>query len=75
LFKAIHCEKGQTLFRRLQDAGVLLESTKSQNIDPEFDGKTFVITGTFEHWERKKLTDELEKRGAKVSGSVSKNTS
>ena len=33
-----------------------------------------VITGSLQHWERKALTVELEQRGAKVTGSVSKNT-
>ena len=33
-----------------------------------------VITGTLQHWERKALTEELELRGAKVTGAVSKNT-
>ena len=34
----------------------------------------FVITGSFEQWERKMLTEELEHRGGKVSSSISKNT-
>ncbi|MEM1210067.1 MAG: NAD-dependent DNA ligase LigA [Planctomycetota bacterium] len=37
-------------------------------------GKTVVITGSLDAWERKPLTEKLESLGAKVTGSVSKNT-
>lgn len=38
-------------------------------------GKTFVITGSLNHFSnRDALKDKLESLGAKVSGSVSKNT-
>ena len=39
-------------------------------------GKTFVITGSLEHFEnREALKEILESKGAKVTGSVSKKTS
>jgi DNA ligase (NAD+) len=37
-------------------------------------GKTFVITGTLESYDRETLTEKLEALGAKVSGSVSRKT-
>jgi DNA ligase (NAD+) len=74
LYSAIHSPQGEELFERLEEQGVVLESLESQEVDPAFDGKTFVITGTLDGWERKKLTEELEQRGAKVTGSISKNT-
>ncbi|MBC7771055.1 MAG: NAD-dependent DNA ligase LigA [Pyrinomonadaceae bacterium] len=40
-----------------------------------FDGKTIVITGTLDSYEREVLKDLLESLGAKVSGSVSGKTS
>lgn len=40
-----------------------------------FAGKTIVLTGSLEHFERTKLAELLESLGAKVSGSVSKKTS
>lgn len=43
--------------------------------DSPFAGKTIVITGTLENFEREDLKARLEDLGAKVSGSVSKNTS
>ncbi len=74
LFKAIHSSQGEELFERLRSVGVLLQSVETVSVDPTFDGKVIVITGSLEHWERKQLTEELENRGAKVAGSISKNT-
>ena len=48
-------------------------SSKALN-DDLFTGKTVVITGTFEAYDRNELKDRLTKLGAKVTGSVSKNT-
>ena len=39
-----------------------------------FTGKTIVLTGTLENYDRNTLTEKLESLGAKVTGSVSKNT-
>ena len=74
LHAAIHSTLGRELFTRLAEVGVELVSLQTDSVDPAFDGKVFVITGTLEHWERKTLTEELENRGAKVSTSISKNT-
>ena len=74
LHAAIHSSQGRELFTRLENVGVELVSGAVQVVDPAFDGKVFVITGTLENWERKALTEELEQRGSKVTGSISKNT-
>jgi DNA ligase (NAD+) len=39
-----------------------------------FAGKTFVVTGTLEHFGRSEAIEILERAGAKVAGSVSKKT-
>ena len=39
-----------------------------------FFGKTVVITGTFQKYTRDELTEKLQAKGAKVTGSVSKKT-
>lgn len=39
-----------------------------------FEGKTFVLTGTLEHYSRDQATDLIKERGGKVTGSVSKKT-
>lgn len=74
LYKAIHSPHGEELFTRLDDVGVRLQSKESTMDDPSFHGKVIVLTGTLKHWDRKQLTEELEKRGAKVTGSVSNKT-
>ncbi|MEK9650330.1 MAG: NAD-dependent DNA ligase LigA [Gammaproteobacteria bacterium] len=43
--------------------------------DNSFSSKTFVITGTFERYGRDEIQTLLEQKGARVSSSVSKNTS
>ena len=42
--------------------------------DSPFNGKTIVLTGTLENWTRPNLKAHLETLGAKVAGSISKNT-
>jgi len=74
LHKAIHSSRGEELFNKLSEVGVVLSQKENATTDPEFANKTMVITGSLEHWERKALTEELERRGAKVTGSVSKMT-
>ncbi len=72
--------QGRDIFARLKKVGVDLTSplyvdTKSQaTANNPFAGKTIVLTGTLEHFTRPELTEKLEAYGAKVSGSVSKNT-
>jgi len=43
-------------------------------VDHLFSGKTFVLTGTLEHYSREQATDLIQQRGGKVSNSVSKAT-
>ena len=65
-------------FRLLHEAGVDLTSPiyveRDDDTDSPFAGKTIVLTGTLEHFERRALTEQLEDLGAKVTGSVSKKT-
>ena len=67
----------RALVRRLQDAGVNVESQQ-----PAVDvaapgpltGRTFVLTGTLPSLSRQEATGIIEELGGKVAGSVSKNT-
>ena len=43
-------------------------------IESGFSGKTVVVTGTMQKYSRSEIKSKLESLGAKVSGSVSKNT-
>ncbi|MDP7009589.1 MAG: NAD-dependent DNA ligase LigA [Phycisphaerales bacterium] len=74
LHKSLHSKQGIELFRKLAGVGVVLLQEHQTEVDPTFDQKTIVLTGSLEQWDRKALTEELEKRGATVTGSVSKNT-
>lgn len=72
---------GKTIVQNLAEAGVdmnakLPPAAAVVEADPDspFAGKTIVITGSFEKFDRKALTEQLETLGAKVSGSVSKKT-
>lgn len=54
---------------------VKLETEETVDTDSALNGKTVVVTGSLNHYEsRKDLQNEIELRGGKVSGSVSKNT-
>lgn len=60
----------------LIDAGLcfaMLPEEQEQKTD-EFSGLTFVLTGELSLMTRKEATEEIEKRGGKVTGSVSKKT-
>jgi DNA ligase (NAD+) len=83
----LHSKMARHTFAELRKAGVDLSShefaaakaraaavKKGGGGDNPFAGKTIVITGTLENFEREELKARLEGFGAKVSGSVSKNT-
>ncbi len=48
---------------------------ESEEISDKFEGMVFVITGNLEGFKREELKEILEKNGARVSSTVSKNTS
>lgn len=76
----LHSKPAQTAFADLRAVGVDL--TSHDFIDPDnaplpdspFAGKTIVLTGTLESFDRPDLKNRLEALGAKVTGSVSKRT-
>ncbi|SDJ97641.1 NAD-dependent DNA ligase LigA [Natronincola ferrireducens] len=67
-------EKIVATIQRLLDRGVHPKYGGSETKESPFTGKTVVVTGTLEGYNRKEIKDLLEKLGAKVTGSVSKNT-
>ena len=66
--------QSQHLLGRLREAGVSMEAVEKQAGD-QFQGMTFVLTGTLEKFTREEAAALIEARGGKASGSVSKKTS
>lgn len=62
------------LLERLRQAGVTPTSEATVAGDGRFSGKTFVITGTLEHFSRKQAEELIEHLGGRAAGSVSKKT-
>ena len=63
------------LIGRLRDAGVNMQALHPVSSDNRFSGKTFVLTGVLPTLTRAQATEIIEKRGGKVSSSVSGKTS
>ncbi|HSR62189.1 MAG TPA: NAD-dependent DNA ligase LigA, partial [Gammaproteobacteria bacterium] len=61
------------VIKRLRKAGVTWEEHKTHGEQP-LSGQTFVLTGSLDSMTRDEATDVLQSLGAKVTGSVSKNT-
>lgn len=63
------------IVERWRAAGVRMEEEGGQDIGPRpLEGVTVVVTGTLESHTRDSAKEELQQRGAKVTGSVSKKT-
>ncbi len=83
VYHYLHSKVARKTFDDLRRVGVDL--TSKDYVDPSkgkagaaagpLTGKTIVMTGTLDHYEREDLKDLLEGLGAKVSGSVSSKTS
>jgi len=59
---------------RLKAAGVNMRKKDAINVNDDFKGLTFVLTGTLEKYTRDEAKRLIEERGGKVTGSVSKKT-
>lgn len=73
----LHSKAGQHVIAELRHAKVALASPRCAPraaICSPFNGKTIVLTGLLEKFNRKTLITKLESLGAKVTASVSKNT-
>lgn len=81
VYAYLHSAAAKRTFEALARAGVDLSSR--EYVAPEkrassagpLSGRTFVMTGTLDRYEREALKEILEQLGAKVSGSVSSKTS
>lgn len=70
--------RNRTLVERLGQAGVQLEAPASERLAAAaggpLAGQVYVLTGTLQSMTRDEATAALERRGAKVTGSVSRKT-
>ena len=62
------------LINKLKQAGVNMKAETKKRSTGKLAGKTFVLTGTLEHYSRDEASEIIEKLGGKTSSSVSKKT-
>lgn len=75
IYQWFHDEKNLDVLKRLKEAGVKMVSEEtSSELDENFADKTFVLTGKLDSFTRDEAADLIEKRGGRVSNSVSKKT-
>lgn len=74
IYEFFRQEQTLDLINRLKQAGVNMEAIEEENTDNRFEGKTFVLTGSLEHYSREQASEIIEKLGGKTSSSVSKKT-
>jgi len=68
-------KSNRELMEKLRKAGLRFTEERKAPKDSRLAGKTFVITGTLEHWSREEAKELIESLGGKVTDSVSKKTS
>jgi len=61
-------------FQAFAELGLKLEAERKEVGEQPLEGKTIVVTGTFENYSRKSITQALKDLGASVTSSVTKNT-
>lgn len=66
--------KQKEMIEFLKDKGVNMTFIQDETVESYFSGKTVVLTGSLQLFDRKEATALLEKMGAHVTGSVSKKT-
>lgn len=66
-------KENQEEIRLLLERGVKPTQAKTVKGHP-FSGKTFVLTGTLDHFSREEAASLIRERGGKISGSVSRKT-
>ncbi|HEX7051431.1 MAG TPA: NAD-dependent DNA ligase LigA [Longimicrobiales bacterium] len=66
--------RNRELIARLRQAGVRMDEPIERETERPFADLTFVITGTLPTLSRKEATSFIERRGGRVTGSVSRST-
>ncbi|MBI5547831.1 MAG: NAD-dependent DNA ligase LigA, partial [Deltaproteobacteria bacterium] len=74
VYRFFQQEQNRAVIERLLGAGIVPEAEKAPEQSGPFSGKTVVLTGGLSSLSRDDAKAEVEKRGGRVSGSVSKKT-
>lgn len=74
IYEFFRQEQTLDLLEKLKAAGVNMKVLEEVVEDEKLEGKTFVLTGTLEHYSREEASQLIEKHGGKTSTSVSKKT-
>lgn len=76
IIEYIDQEQNQKQIQDLKELGLCMEYKGTKvTFEEAFQNKTFVLTGTLEQMTREEASAEIEKRGGKVTGSVTSKTS
>lgn len=67
-------ERNRQVVRELLARGIRFDRTDTAQVPQTLAGKKFVLTGTLAGFTRDEATAEIEKRGGRVTSSVSRNT-
>lgn len=67
-------KSNKEIIKNLIKSGIVIEYLKLDNNQAPLQGKTYVVTGTLSSMTRDEVKNKLKLLGAKVAGSVSKNT-
>ena len=74
IYEFFRQEQTLDLLEKLKAAGVNMKVLEEVVEDEKLEGKTFVLTGTLEHYSREEASKLIEQHGGKTSSSVSKKT-
>ena len=76
VFQFFRSEAGIGTMRDLQDYGVKMSDPRASKPAEasRFSGKTFVVTGTMEHFSRSEMEERIRSLGGKPTSSISRNT-
>ena len=74
IYKFVQQSENRAAIQRLLEAGVAPEPEAQAASAGPFAGKTIVLTGTLRQYTREEAKAEIERRGGRVAGSVSRKT-
>ena len=74
IYEFFRQEQTLDLIEKLKSAGVNMKVLEEVVEDEKLAGKTFVLTGTLEHYSREEASKLIEQHGGRTSSAVSKKT-